>query len=130
MTEDRRLGLIKQAFADFEARNVAGLGRFLHPEVESHVAPSLLNAGRWHGPSGFVEMVQGWEDVWGEITYTLGEIEPIDARNVIVHVHQEATGAGSGVRVENDVVYLIEFEGEQAIRFEIHSDREAAVAAV
>ena len=130
MAEDRRVALIRQAFADFEARNVAGLGRFLHPEVESHVAPSLLNSGRWHGPAGFVEMVQGWEDVWGEITYTLEEIEPIDARNLLVHVHQEATGAGSGVPVANDVVYLIEIEGEQAMRFEIHSDRESALAAI
>jgi hypothetical protein len=130
VAEDPRIALIKQAFADFEARNVAGLAGFLHPEVESHVAPSLLNSGRWHGPSGFVEMVQGWEDVWGEITYTLGEIELIDARNVIVHSHQEATGAGSGVPVANDVVYLVEIEGEQAIRFEIHSDREGALAAI
>lgn len=130
MSEDPRVDLISQAFADFETRNVVGLARFLHPEVESHVAPSLMNSGRWHGPAGFVEMVRGWEDVWGEIRYTLGRIEPIDARNVIIDVHQEATGVGSGVPVANDVVYLIEFEGERAIRFEIHADRESALAAV
>ena len=130
MTDDPRVGLIKQAFADFEARNVGGIGSFLHPEVETHVATSLLNSGRWRGPDGFAEMVRGWEDVWGEITYTLGEIELIDARNVLVEVHQEATGAGSGVPVANDVVYLVEVEDGQAIRFEIHSDRESALAAV
>lgn len=128
--EDPRFGLIRDAFEAFEARVVEGLTAFLHPEVESRVFPPLLNTGSWHGYAGFVEMVGGWESAFGEIEYDERGMEAIDDRNVLVTVHQTATGAGSGVPVELDVVFRIEFEDDQAIRFQIHADRDSALAAI
>lgn len=130
MSEDRRVRLIRQAFADFKARNVAGLASFLHPEVESHVSPSLANSGTFHGVAGFVEMNTGWEEAFQNVRYEIRDIDLVDDRNALVDVHQEAEGAGSGVPVELDVVFLIEFEGDQAIRFQIHANREEAMAAL
>lgn len=131
MSEDRRIELIQQAFADFEARSISGLAAFLHPEIESHVAPALGNPGTWTGQAGFVEMNRSWEEPFGgSIRYEIQGIELVDDRNALVDVHQEATGAISGVPVDLDVVFLIEFEGEQAIRFQVHADRGSAVAAV
>jgi ketosteroid isomerase-like protein len=128
--EDPRFALIRDAFAAFESRDVAGLASFLHPEVESRVFPPLLNTGTWQGYPGFAEMTTGWEDAFGEITYAITGFEPVDDRNILVAVHQEATGAGSGVPVVLDVWFLIEFEGEQVVRFQIHAGRESALAAV
>lgn len=128
--EDPRFTLIRDAFASFESRDVAGLASFLHPEVESRVFPPLLNTGTWQGYPGFVEMTSGWEEAFGEITYGITGFEPVDDRNILVAVHQEATGAGSGVPVVLDVYFLIEFERDQATRFQIHADRESALAAV
>lgn len=131
MADDRRVELIMQAFADFEARSVDGLARFLHPEIESRVAPAMGNPGTWNGPAGFVAMTQSWEEPFGgSITYEVKDVELIDDRNVLVAVHQAATGAISGVPVELDVVFLVEFEGEQAIRFHVYADRDSALAAV
>ena len=130
MSEDPRVQLVHRAFADFAARRVEGLADFLHPEIESKVHAPLLNTGTWQGPAGFVEMNRGWEDAFDEIAYEIREMELCDDRNVLVSVHQEATGAGSGVPVELDVYFLIEFAGEQAIRFQIHADRASALAAI
>jgi hypothetical protein len=130
VSEDRRDELIREAFANFAARDLPGLARFLHPEVECRVAPPLMNAGEWRGPAGFMEMVAGWEEAFGEIKYEIRGIELVDDRNTFVEVHQEATGAGSGVPVGLDVYFLIEFEAEQAIRFQIHPNRDSAVAAM
>jgi hypothetical protein len=130
MSEDPRIALIRQAFADYEERNVEGLAGFLHPEVESRVFQPMLNAGTWQGPLGFVEMTQAWEEPFGEIRYEILEIELPDDRNALVAVNQQATGAGSGVPVELDVWFLVEFEGAQAIRFQIHATRDSAVAQV
>ena len=71
-------------------------------------------------------MTAGWEEAFGEIAYELGEIELPDERCALIAVHQSATGAGSGVPVELDVYFLIEFDGEQATRFEIHANRDSA----
>lgn len=130
MSADARPELIRNAFVAFEARDVQGLAGFLHPEVESRVVPPLLNTGTWHGYAGFVEMTAGWEEAFGSITYELQDIELVDDRNAFVAVRQEATGAGSGVPVSLDVYFLVEFEGEQAVRFQIHANRDSAVAAV
>jgi ketosteroid isomerase-like protein len=130
VSEDRREEVIRQAFADFQARDLAGVAGFLHPDIECRVAPPLMNAGEWRGPAGFMAMTASWEEAFGEIAYEILGIELVDDRNALVPVHQEGTGAESGVPVGLDVYFLIEFEGEQAIRFQIHPDRDAAVEAV
>jgi ketosteroid isomerase-like protein len=130
VADDPRPRLVEQAFADYRARNMAGLVAFLHPEIESHVSASLANSGTFQGVAGFVAMNAGWEEAFQNVRYEIRDIDLLDDRNALVEVHQEAEGAGSGVPVELDVVFLIEFEGEQAIRFRIHANREEALAAV
>lgn len=128
--EDPRFRLIRDAFDAFEARDVEGITAFLHPEIESRVFPPLLNAGTWQGYAGFVQMTSGWESAFGDIRYDERGMEAVDDHHVLVAVHQTATGAGSGVPVELDVVFLIEFETDRAIRFQIHADRDSALAAI
>lgn len=130
MADDPRVKLIEDAFGAFQERNVEGLIAFLHPEVESRVDPPLLNAGSWRGLEGFAEMVAGWEEAFGQITYDIRDMDLVDERNVLVEVHQSGTGAGSGVPVALDVYFLIEIVGEQTVRFQIHADRESALAAI
>jgi len=127
---DPRVALIRDAFAAFQSRDAESVAAFLHPAVESHVAPPLLNSGTWDGLVGFLEMTTGWEEAFGSVTYDIRATESLGERVVLVSVHQDATGAGSGVPVELDVYFLIEFEGDQAIRFQVHADRESALAAV
>jgi SnoaL-like domain len=127
VSEDPRIALIEGAFRDFEQRDVEGLTAFLHPEVRCRVHPPLMNVGEWHGYPGFVQMTLGWEEAFGEITYALGEIELPDERHALVACRQSATGAGSGVPVTLDVYFLVEFEGERAVRFEIHANRDSAL---
>jgi SnoaL-like domain len=130
VSEEPRIALIEQAFADYAERNVEGLAQFLHPEVESRVFPPLLNVGTWHGPVGFVEMTSSWEEAFGEVRYEIRGIELPDDRNALVAVNQQATGAGSGVPVELDVWFVVEFDGERAVRFQIHSSRDSAAEQV
>jgi ketosteroid isomerase-like protein len=130
VNEDPRIKLIEDAFEGFARYDVAGIAEFLHPEVECHVAPPLLNVGTWHGPSGFVEMATSWHEPFGTLAYEMRGLELIDDRNVIVAVHQHGQGVGSGVPVELDVFYLLEFEGDRAIRFHVYRDREDALAAL
>jgi ketosteroid isomerase-like protein len=130
VSEDPRFGLIRDAFVAFEARNVDGLMAFLHPSVESRVFAPLMNVGTWQGYPGFIQMTADWEDAFGAITYEITGMEAVDDRNVLVAVHQEATGAGSGIPVALDVYFLIDFEGEQVVRFQIHANRDSALAAV
>ena len=126
----RNAELVREAAEAFRVRDIAGLLAFIDPEIESHVSPPLMNAGTWTGHAGFLAMAAGWEEPWSEISYETGEIETPNDDHVLAHIHQSATGAGSGVPVELDVVYMVELRDGLAIRMHIYPDRKSALAAV
>jgi ketosteroid isomerase-like protein len=126
---ERNAALVREAVEAFEQRNVPGLLEFLDPEIECHVADGLVNTGTWDGLQGFAEMSAAWEEPWSEISYEARDVETPDEDHVLVHIHQTATGAQSGVPVELDVVYMVEVRDERAVRLHIYPDRERALAA-
>jgi ketosteroid isomerase-like protein len=127
---ERNAEIVREAAEAFRVRDMGGLLAFLDPDVESHVSPPLMNAGTWTGHEGFLAMAASWEEPWSEINYETGEIETPDDNHVLAHIHQNATGAGSGVPVELDVVYMVELRDGRAVRMHIYPDRDAALAAV
>jgi ketosteroid isomerase-like protein len=126
---ERNAALVREAVEAFERRNIAGLFEFLDPAIECHVADGLVNTGTWHGLEGFAQMSAAWEEPWSEISYEARDVETPDDDHVLVHIHQTATGARSGVPVELDVVYMIEMRDRRAVRLHIYPDRDAALAA-
>ena len=129
MNEDPRVGLIEAAIEAFNTEDVASFLDFIHPEVESRVAPGLGNPGSHEGVEGFGAMMADWSEAWSENRIELEEVELVDDSVALALTRQTAVGAGSGVPVTFSTVFLVEFEGERAIRFEIHPDRESALAA-
>ena len=127
---ERNAEIVREAAEAFRTRDIPGLLAFLDPAVESHVSPPLMNAGTWTGHEGFLAMATAWEEPWSEIDYETGEIETPDDDHVLAHIHQRATGAGSGVPVELNVIYMVELRDGRAVRVHIYADREAALAAV
>jgi ketosteroid isomerase-like protein len=126
---ERNAALVRDAVTAFQEREIAGLLEFLDPGIECHVGARLLNTGTWHGHEGFGEMSAAWEEPWSEISYEATDVETPDDDHVLVHIHQTATGAQSGVPVELDVVYMVEVRDERAVRLHIYPDRETALTA-
>jgi ketosteroid isomerase-like protein len=122
--------LVRSAFEAFDASDVAGLIATLHPDVECHVAQPMMNAGTWHGIDGYLEMTSAWFEAWEGLRYEVVELEAPDDRHILAKLRQIATGAGSGVPVEMDVVFLFEVEEGLARRFHVYPDRESAAAAI
>ncbi|MDQ2676272.1 MAG: nuclear transport factor 2 family protein [Actinomycetota bacterium] len=130
MKDDPRIPAIRAAIVAFNERDVSALMEFINPEVVSRVAQGLGNPGTFHGVDGYLAMMNDWGEAWSENQLDLGEIELVDDATALVHVNQTAVGAGSGVPVEFETVFLVEFSGTQAIRFEIHPGRDSAMAAL
>jgi len=127
---DPRVPLIESAIRAFNEEDGTALLGFLHPEVRSRVAAGLGNPGTHEGIEGFAAMMADWSEAWSSNKIRLNDIEFVEETFALVHVSQDLVGAGSGVPVGMENTFLIKFEGDQAIRFEIHSDRESAVAAL
>ena len=130
MSEDPREPLIQAAIQTFNDEDVAALLEFIHPEVRSSVAEGLGNPGSHEGIEGFGAMMADWSEAWSSNKIKLNETEFVDEKVALVHVSQDLVGAGSGIPVGMENTFLIEFEGDQAIRFEIHPDRESAINAL
>jgi ketosteroid isomerase-like protein len=124
---DRRT-LVADAFDAFNAGNVSRVVGLMDPEVEVHVAPPLVNAGTWRGVEGFLAMAAAWGEPWDEIHYELRGQQELGRDTLLLDVRQTARGAGSGVPVERDVVYLLGFAGDRLVRFHVYPDRATALA--
>lgn len=130
MTEDHRISLIEDAIEAFNSEDVGALLAFIHPEVTARVAEGLGNPGIHEGIEGFGAMMVDWGEAWSSNKVELDEVEFVQADVAFVHVSQSLVGAGSGIPVGMTNTFLIGFEGDRAIRFEIHPDRESAEAAL
>jgi ketosteroid isomerase-like protein len=130
VTEDRRIPLIEGAIKAFNDEDVGALLAFIHPEVISRVAEGLGNPGTHEGIEGFGAMMADWAEAWSSNKVELDEVEFVNEDVALVHVSQSLVGAGSGIPVGMTNTFLIGFEGDRAIRFEIHPERESAVQAL
>jgi ketosteroid isomerase-like protein len=127
---ERNLELVRSAFEAFDASDTPRLVSTLHPEVECHVSPRMMNSGTWHGVDGYLEMTGAWFEAWEGLRYEVIDLETPDDRHVLATMRQIAKGRGSGVPVEMDVVFLFEVDDGRARRFHVHPDRESALAAL
>jgi hypothetical protein len=69
-----------------------------------------------------------FSEAWESFDIRVDEVEPVGERFVVVHAHQVGRGRGSGVSVEQDVVYLYEIDDERCVYLAIYPDRERALA--
>jgi len=130
VSDDPRVPLIEGAVQAFNDEDVPLLLEFIHPQVRSRVAEGLGNPGTHEGIEGFAAMMADWSEAWSSIKVKLSEVEFVSDGVALVHVSQDLVGAGSGIPVGMENTFLIEFEGDQAIRFEIHPDRESSLSAL
>jgi hypothetical protein len=130
LSEDRRVALVEGAIKAFNEQDFETLVAFIHPDVTSRVSAELGNPGTWHGVEGYLAMMADWGEAWSENLSELEQVELVDDTMTFVHTRQTLVGAGSGVPVAFGAVFLVDFEGDRAIRFEIHPDRDSAVEAL
>jgi ketosteroid isomerase-like protein len=126
----RNVERVRSRFDAYNRGDLEYLLTTLHPEVEVHSDPGLLNAGTFHGQQGFVDWVTQWNEAWMDFHIELLRVEPVGEEYVLVDAHQTGRGAGSGVPVEMDVFWAFEADGDLTRRAHLYATREQAVAAI
>jgi uncharacterized protein len=127
MTESRRVETIRRAYESYNRGDIDAVMQLLDERVEWRPPESSLEPEPLHGrdavrnylaPDLFEEQVAEPEEV----------IEEGD--RVLVVARVRARGRGSGIEVDQAVFHLWTIAGERAVRFEVHTDREHALAAL
>lgn len=126
---DERLALLQAGIEAFNRGDTDFTLAILADDVECRVGPNLVNSGTYIGHEGYLEMVGAWGEAWESITAKAVTAEDVENDHLLVEIHQEAVGAGSGVPVEMDLYWLFRFVDGKVTRFHLYADRAEAVAA-
>jgi len=86
-------------------------------------------SGIYFGTERVAEYMRGFLEPWERLTMRAEEIIPA-GDSVVVAVHQDGVGRGSGAATGFDYFSVWSFRGRTVIRFETFRDREDALDAV
>ena len=100
----------------------------MDPDIEWLEPADSPDWRHWRGPEGILASMEKWTEPFEEFGFEIVEIAPAGER-VLVQLHQHAQGRGSGARVEGDIWHLWTLVGGKAVRAEMFSNREEALAA-
>jgi 3-oxoadipate enol-lactonase len=122
----QNIELVRGSLEAFGRGDIEGALAIAHPDlVSSRVHP---DGAVFHGHDGFRQLLADWLQGFAEWSFRADEY--IDAGDhVIVHQHQWARGAGSGVVVEGDFWMVYAIAEGKVTRFDIYADRNEALEA-
>jgi len=90
--------------------------------------PPLPETGTYHGPEAIGGYMRGFLEAWDEAAIA-GEDFTVAGDRVLVSVHQQATGIGSGAPVDMRYFQVWTFRDGRVIRIESIHDRSEALEA-
>src|SRR5262245_13728267 len=106
----------------------AFLDEFSSEVVIQQTAP-IPDARAYKGHEGLMQVVSEWAEVFDGLVMTAREFTDGADDKVLVRVHQEAQGAGSGVPIEFDTWFVYSVNGGKISRLQMFNYKERALEA-
>jgi ketosteroid isomerase-like protein len=120
---------LRAMYEEWERGNFGAGVDLLDPDVLFMPRADLPDSGRYLGREGVAEFHRGWLNAWTDLTVAAQEF--IEAENsVVVAVHMEAIGPGSGTPTALDYFDVWTFRGRAVIRRQQYRDRAEALEVV
>jgi ketosteroid isomerase-like protein len=127
MAESARLAALREGYAAYNRGDFERIVEFLDEDVELVPPPNSPDPRPRRGLDEVREYIA--PNVFDQQSAEPAEfIEEGD--RILVIAHARARGRGSGVEIDQTVFHLWTLAGERAVRFEVHVDRERAMAAL
>jgi ketosteroid isomerase-like protein len=126
--QQRNVDLARRGMEAYNRGDIEAVLELFSPEMELYSPPDFINAGVFHGREGWLKWSGQWNEAWGSFDIQVERVEPVGERFVLLNAHQVGRGRGSGVSVEQDVVYVYEITDEGCVYMAIHPDRERTLA--
>jgi ketosteroid isomerase-like protein len=127
MAESLQVETIRAAYRAFNGGDIEAVVNLLDEEVELRPAASSLEPHPLRGRQAVREYLT--PDL-----FALQTAEPEEfieeGNRILVRARTRARGRESGVELDQTVFHLFTLEGDRAVRFEVHLDRDEALAAL
>lgn len=91
---------------------------------------ALPDEAAWHGRDGIAKGWQRWLAQWDDYRLTMTNLEPYGDDRVVMDVHAEARGRGSGAPISIDHAQVWTFRNRRILRIDVHADRADALEAL
>jgi ketosteroid isomerase-like protein len=126
---ERNIAIALQGIDAFNRGDVEAVLALAATDVEVYAPPDSPNPGRYLGHEGYVKWSEQWLEAWETFTLDVLEVEAVDDRHVVAVVRQHGRGRLSGLDLTMEAVHLYEIDEEgKVVRFQLHDDRERALA--
>ena len=126
--QQRNVDLARRGMEAYNRGDIDAVLELFSAELEVYSPPEFINSGVFQGREGWLNWSGQWNEAWQSFDIRIDRVEPVGERFVVLDAHQVGRGRGSGVSVEQDVVYLYEIGDEGCVYLAIYSDREDALA--
>jgi ketosteroid isomerase-like protein len=118
----------KQALEAFRQDDIDRFLSYIHPEVEWYARLSELE-GTHHGHDAVRRWWAGLFEVFPDWSPTIREVRDLDDF-VLFHVDVAASGAGSGLGVDEDFWQVAEIQGGRIVWYRVCPTEQEALEAV
>jgi ketosteroid isomerase-like protein len=118
----------KQALEAFRLGDIDGFLSYIHPEVEWYPRMAELEVSH-HGHDAVRRWWAGLREVFPDWSLTIREVRDLDDF-VLFHVDIAASGAGSGVGVDEDFWQVAEIQGGRIVWYRVSATEQEALEAV
>ncbi len=80
----------------------------------------------FHGPDGLLKAIAEWVEDFDEFTFSADEFIDANDDQVVVRIHQTATGSRSGAFIEGDFWFVHTLRGAKVVRLDMFASRAKA----
>ena len=121
--------IVRRGWQAWEMGDLSGLFDLMADDFVMRRRPPLPDPGEWPGREGLLTIASEWGENFDEWSVKAEEVTDAGNNHVIVRVHQEGRGVGSGAAVTGTYWYLIEMRDRKGVSIDICASRGQALEA-
>ena len=119
--------IVRRGYEAYARGDVAAMLADLDPEMTTYREEP--DGATFQGPDGFLQAIAEWVEDFDEFVATAEELIDANDHQVIVRVHQTATGAQSGAPIEGDFWFVHTLSDSKVTRLDMLTTKDKALEA-
>ena len=119
--------IVRRGYEAYARGDVAAMLAGVDPEMITYREEP--DGATFRGREGFLEAIAEWVEDFDEFVATAEELIDANERQVVVRVHQTATGAQSGAPIEGDFWFVHTLSDAKVTRLDMFASKDRALEA-
>ena len=119
--------IVRRGYDAYARGDVAAMLADIDPEMVTYREEP--DGATFKGRDGLLQAIAEWVEDFDEFVATAEELIDANDRQVVVHVHQTATGSQSGAPIEGDFWFVHTLSDSKVTRLDMFASKDKALRA-